>query len=107
MQSHEDSSHNLRNAFLNELRGRAKELYSENKSTIAAGGPNEIPMAKWRHKSMHVAHLPDDPQKIARISIGGGEGLPVDLNYCSIRGTVGQCIDLLEKAIAALKACPE
>jgi hypothetical protein len=42
-----------------------------------------------------------------RLSIGGGEHLPVTLNYVVVRGKIGQCIDLLEKALVALRECPE
>lgn len=48
-----------------------------------------------------------DPQGILRLSIGGGEHLPVTMNYVVVRGKIGQCIELLEKALVALRECPE
>ena len=47
----------------------------------------------------------DDEQGILRISIGGCD-TAVGLNYCVIRGDLGQCIDLLEKALVALRDAP-
>jgi hypothetical protein len=41
------------------------------------------------------------------LSIGGGEHLPVTMNYVVVRGKIGQCIELLEKALVALRECPE
>ena len=92
---------------MNALRERAEETSQKGGSTIAAGTENEIPMATWKADGFHVRHLPDDEQGILRISIGGGNHLPVPLNYCSIRGPVGRCIELLENAIKALKASPD
>jgi len=51
--------------------------------------------------------MPDDEHGILRISVGGGDSTPVQLNYCTVRGGVGRCINLLEQAIAALRECPE
>ena len=51
--------------------------------------------------------MPDDEHGVLRMSIGGGDNLPVTLNYCVVRGGIGQCIELLEKALKALRECPE
>lgn len=48
-----------------------------------------------------------DEQGILRISVGGGDHLPVTLNYCTIRGSVGDCIKMLEMALDALRDSPE
>lgn len=105
MQTHEDSQHQP--SFMREFMARLKQRAEQDKdrSKITAGSNDEEPLAKWRDGDIHVRHMPDDEQGILRISIGGGN-TPVPLNYCVIRGGVGQCIELLEKAIKALKAAP-
>jgi hypothetical protein len=103
MQTHEDRSHE----FMNRLRDRAEQAKGRGDGSIAAGQPNEFPHCAYEATNkVHVRIMPDDPQGILRISIGGGEHLPVTMNYCTIRGDVGQCIALLEKALVALKECP-
>lgn len=103
--THKDSDFNR--AFLEELKQRADKMQKNRQSEITTGKPDEKPLLRWIHGGIEVTHMPDDPQKILRISVGGGDHLPVVCNYCTIRGPVGQCIDLLEKTLAALKACPE
>jgi len=77
-------------------------------SEITAGSPNEPILARWKATNgVEVVHRPNDPQGILRISVGGGHDTPVQLDYCTIRGGVGKCIELLERAIAALKESPE
>lgn len=108
MQTHDNNNHGLREQFLNELRGKADRMGAKGTSSITAGELNEEPICEWRGSNgVHCKKMPDDEHKILRISIGGGEHLPVTLNYCVVRGGVGQCIELLEKAIAALRECPE
>lgn len=93
----------------------AKRLIKRNleakNNSIAAGKPGEQCKAHWSTQVDGVlvacTHLPDDEQGILRLSIGGGEYLPIPGAYCNIRGDVRQCIALLEKAIAALKRHPE
>lgn len=105
MQTHDDYQHRINEAarFMERLKQRAAQ--DKGKSQITAGHESEIPLARWKHGDVQVTHYPDDEQGILRISIGGGH-TPVPLNYCVIRGGVGQCIELLEKAIAALRASP-
>lgn len=105
MQTHRDEQHraNLEKAFMDRLKKRAEQ--DKGRSQITAGTDTEEPLAWWVHGEVHVKHMPDDEQGILRISIGGGH-TPVPLNYCVIRGGVGQCIELLEKAIKALRAAP-
>lgn len=107
MQTHDNESH-LRSRFLEELRNRAEVGKTLGTASITAGAEGEPVLAKWKAKNgMHVVHRPDDPQGILRISIGGGGDTPVPLDYCTIRGGVGKCIELLETAIAALRESPE
>jgi len=108
MQTHDNSNHGLREQFLNELRGKADRMGAKGTSSITAGELNEESICEWKGSNgVHCRKMPDDEHKVLRISIGGGEHLPVTLNYCVVRGGVGQCIELLEKAIAALRECPE
>jgi hypothetical protein len=105
MQTHSDTAHTK---FIDELRSRADKAEKASASVITAGEKDEKELASWKASNgVHCRHLPDDPQKILRISIGGGEDLPITMNYLVIRGKVGQCIDLLEKALVALRECPE
>lgn len=105
MQTHDNSNHS---DFMNKLRERAAEAEKKGTGSIAAGADEEAPLAVWKASNgIHCRHMPDDPQGLLRISVGGGDHLPVTLNYASIRGNVGQCIALLEKALVALRECPE
>ena len=107
MQTHHDRNHDI-TAFMGKLQGRAAKAVKDKTSQITTGKPGETPLSRWKGSNgVHVTHMPDDEQGILRISLGGGEELPVTMNYMTIRGGVGQCIDLLEKAIVALKESPE
>lgn len=107
MQTHTNESH-LRSEFLRLLTERAEVGKKSGNASITAGGDGEPELAKWNASNgMQVVHRPDDPQGILRISIGGGRDTPEPLDYCTIRGGVGKCIELLESAIAALKESPE
>ncbi len=104
MMTHENSNH----SFIERLRERAEKAEKAAASTITAGGDNERELARWKASNgLHVRHMPDDEQGILRISCGGGEHLPVTMNYLVIRGGVGKCIELLEKALVALRESPE
>lgn len=104
MQTHEDAEHN----FIARLRERAAKANTAAASVIAAGEKDERELCSWKaSNSVHCRHLPDDPQGILQLSIGGGEHLPVTMNYVVVRGKIGQCIELLEKALVALRECPE
>jgi hypothetical protein len=103
MDTHFDNQH--RSKFMDTLRSRAIEAKAEKISMITSEG---TPICEWQGKNgMFCRRLPDDEQGILRISIGGGEDLPVTLNYLSVRGKIGQCIALMEKALSALRECPE
>ena len=104
MGSHRDTDHaEARREFLKELEIRADVMTSLSKNTLQ----NEKPLLSWEHEGVTCQLLPDDRQKILRISIGGGPNLPASGDYCNIRGDVGACVALLERALTALKACPE
>ena len=106
MQTHEDIQHT--NDFMQRLRDRAAKAQDDKTSQITTGKPGEQELGSWKASNgLHVKHMPDDEQGILRISVGGGDKLPVTMNYLTIRGRVGDCIALLEKAIVALRECPE
>ena len=107
MDSHLDRQHDI-TKFMGELQGRAAKARKNKTSQITTGKDGEKPLGAWKGSNgVHVKHMPDDEQGILRISCGGGDHLPVTMNYLTIRGGVGQCIELLEKAIVALRECPE
>jgi len=91
-----------RKDFLRELKIRAEVMESLSKNTLQ----NEPVLLDWKHDGIRCQLLPDDRQKILRISIGGGDDLPIKGDYCNIRGDIGKCIALLERAITALKKHP-
>lgn len=94
--------------FVRSLQSKAARMTEDGKSTIAGGAPNESPICEWHaNNNVFCRKMPDDEHGILRISVGGGDSTPVQLNYCIVRGGVGHCIALLEKAIAALRECPE
>jgi hypothetical protein len=99
MQTHRDSD------FMSQLRDRADQMLKDKASEITAGKDDETPLATWKSHTMHCKHLPPDEQDILRISIGGGDDIGnLNLNYCVIRGDRGKCIELLRKALKALRA---
>jgi len=106
MGSHSDFDHSLesrRRDFLKELGLRAELMADLGMNAEQRGKP----LASWTHDGMRCQLLQDDRQGILRISIGGGDDLPVLGDYCNFRGDVGKCIRLLERTIDALRHCPE
>lgn len=104
MQTHEDQTHS--DEWMKRLRKRAAQMKRDKAAEITAGADGEKPLAEWDAHGVGVRHMRPDEQGILRISIGGGD-TPVPLNYCVFRGELGECIDLLEKAIKALRAADE
>jgi len=105
MQTHEDNSHRS-GEFLRLLKERAKKIADARASVITAGGDDEQEISRWDSHGVQCRHLPDDEQGILRISIGGGK-TPLPLNYCVIRGSISECIQLVEEALKALRECQE
>lgn len=104
MQTHEETDFTDR--FMSRLQERADKAKQEGGGQITAGKPGEAVLAEWKHGGMSCRHLPDDEQGILRISVGGTPSSGVPFEYCTIRGSVGECIKLLERAIAALRKAP-
>jgi hypothetical protein len=104
MQSHDDRD--FRREWYKSLGEKADRMHAEGKSRITGGNKGEKPLAEWQFKTVHVRHMPEDEHGILRISIGGGDDTPIQLNYCVFRGSRGHCIDLLRKALKAMEAGP-
>jgi hypothetical protein len=105
MQSHSD---NLHNKFIELVRERAVSARNNSQSLIASGKDGEIELKSWESTNgFNCRQLPSDPQGILRLSIGGGDDLPVQMDYLSIRGDKRQCVRLLKRALKALEECPE
>lgn len=112
MQTHHDSDANYRpdpipKEFMDKLTKRAAEIRELEKSNISYGAKDEPVVMEWEAANgVHIRQMPDDPQGILRISIGGGDHLPVVVNYCTFRGGRKRCVELLRKALAALHDGP-
>lgn len=106
MQTHDDRDYHsdFRTRWLDSLEAKADRMQAAGQSKITGGDDGEQPLAEWQHKSVQVRHMPPDEHGILRISIGGGQDTPVELNYCVFRGNRGHCIDLLRKALKAMEA---
>lgn len=111
MMTHEDRDFggrsDIANKFLQELQGRADVIKEQERSKITSGFEGEPVLEKWESNGFQVVHRPHDPQGIIRIAIGGGDDLPVKLNYLVFRGDRGKCVDFLRRALKALETDPE
>lgn len=100
-------SEKLRQEFIQRLTKQAEQNMAKGTGTIAGGAPHEKLLEEWRGSNGVVCRrLPDDPNGVLRISIGGGDDIPVLGDYAVVRGDVRNCIELLERALAALKERP-
>lgn len=102
MQTHRDDDFDP-GQFMEQLGRRAKIAKKAKTARITVGDAGEPVLDEWDAYTVHVVQRPPDPQGILRISVGGGEFMPVDLNYCVFRGDRTQCAFLLEKAAKALR----
>lgn len=101
MQTHRDAEHET---FMERLRERADAAQKAKASTLTGGEPGEDPLFSGQASNgVHVKVLPDEEQGIIRVSLGGGDHLPVHLDYCVIRGPIGKTIELVEISLAAMK----
>lgn len=110
MDSHFDPDHRTRthkrSEFLKELEIRADTIRSLGKSRITGGADDEPVLSRWESCGIGVIQRQNDGQGILRISIGGGEDLPVNVNYLVFRGDRADCIKLLKRALTALEVGP-
>jgi hypothetical protein len=98
--THDDDD--AKTEFMKILEARALESRQRGWSRITTGYPGEEPLRQWGHAGIDVRKMPDDPQGILRISVGGGvEGM--DIDYCTYRGDRMECIALLHRALRALE----
>lgn len=100
MESHSDSEY-LTQAKLAALRQRAEALNASGENLITAGKPGEISIGELATPHAYVIRRPDDPDAL-RISIGEGTGI-ANSRYLVFRGDPRDCLDLLTKAISALR----
>lgn len=101
--SHDDRPDHVKRAFVARLQERAGEVYAKAGSTIASPSSGEVIEREWQAFGVHCSELPADEQGILRISIGGGPHTPIQLNYCTFRGSHADCVDLLRKALKAME----
>lgn len=87
------------------LVNRVKEMSDRGENHITAGAPSEKPLSESILGGMIVRQLPDDPFAL-RISIGdpsetlAGQGV---LAYCVFRGDRKRVIELLSRALTAMR----
>lgn len=97
----------LRQEFIERLSKQAEENKKNGTGVIAGGAPHEKLIEEWQGSNgVQCRRLPDDPNGVLRISIGGGDDIPILGDYAVVRGDVNDCIQLLERALAALKERP-
>ena len=99
MGSHQDVDHQEKSRVLDELRLKSELLSELGKNRVTA----DRVLEEWEHDSIRVQMLPDDPQGVLRISIGGHPDFERS-EYCNFRGDQARCIRLLERCLAAMKA---
>lgn len=91
--------------FFEALSQRAKRMTEAGINRVTAGSPEEKPLFEKQAGSVFIRRFPQDPIAL-RISIGEGfiesRGPTA---YCVFRGGQGDCIELLERALAAMKEC--
>lgn len=108
MQTHMNSDfQDARREWMEKLAARADKAVEAKASTITGGSDGETVLNQWKRRGVEVRELPADEQGILRISVGGGEDTPVQLNYCVFRGNHAKCVDLLRKALIALQEGPQ
>jgi hypothetical protein len=97
MQTHSDAD--FPDLLFEQLKDRAAKMTQAQENMITAGAPGEEPLESWMKATMEVRRLPDDPQGVQRISVGGGVGF----GYCVFRGSREACRTLLKQAWKALE----
>jgi hypothetical protein len=89
---------------LKALEQKAAILKVTGGSSITAGKVGEAPKLEYTSgNGVHIRHLPDDEHGLIRISIGGGDAIPINADYCVFRGNPSECLKLLKKAIRAVE----
>ena len=95
-------------ALLERLRVRSQALTRGALNTITAGdAPIESARVRIDGVDIDVAKLPDDPDGVLRVSIGGHNepgGIGV---YCRFRGNKSDAVDALKKCLRAIDPSQE
>lgn len=90
-------------ARMKRLEEKAKKAIAMGASSITAG---DDPVAEAEYESgdlhMTVRRLPDDPERVLRISVGEMEGVPQSA-YTVFRGRRKDAVKLLRQAVWALE----
>lgn len=101
MQSHPDSDSPQDSPQLKNLKRRAEAMVGKGESEITAGRPGEVMLSVQQNYGMTIVQWPEDPDCL-RISIGEvQDGSPT--RYLTYRGDPKKCLDLLERAVNALR----
>ena len=98
MQSHDDFD---ARSYEKALKEKAEEMTRKKENLITAGKPGEEEVFSAQVGTIFVCRRPTDPLAL-RISIG--EGASKNTAYCVFRGDEQDCLELLERALAAMKA---
>jgi hypothetical protein len=80
----------------------ARQMRESGASQITGGKEGEKPIAEYAVGTIYCRKMPDDPLAL-RISIGEGHNVK-ESAYCVFRGNVADVIELLDRALSALKA---
>ena len=99
MGSHRDIDHGEESRILEALRLKAELMSEIGKNRVTY----DKVLEEWKCDGIRVQMLPDDPQELLRISIGGHPTIKPS-EYCNFRGDQSRCIRLLERCLKAMKA---
>lgn len=110
MESHRDSMHarqqlnETARRFLDSVTKKAAECMANRQSLITGGKEGEIPLQEYQSsKGVGVKRLPVDEHNILRVSIGGGDHLPIQADYVVFRGDPKLCAAVIRKALEAME----
>ncbi|MFZ2803979.1 MAG: hypothetical protein WA001_02035 [Patescibacteria group bacterium] len=84
------------------IRKEAEAMTLRGENRITAGEIGEAVLYDKEHRGIQVRRLPNDPLGVLRLSIGESPDM-CSSAYLVFRGKRGQCIALLERALAALR----
>lgn len=102
MQTHEDGDALKAHDLIDRLKHRAEMAELRGDGQITMGTDGEKPIRQMNFDGMSVVQRPDDQDGILRISIGGGDHLPIEADYCVFRGDPTAICVLLKRALRAV-----
>lgn len=103
MGSHQDMDHGERRRIIEELRLKSELMTELGANRTTADGDV---LEESEVDGLRVQKKPDDERGVLRISIGGHPAIERS-SYCNFRGDRRACIELLERALYAMKQEPE